>query len=150
MKEAVLARRAALAALVLALVLFGCSRGPQARFLDDHRVYTLAEVDANAKAQAVGAAAAVKVEDAARIRQQVLAELRQHGATAQKAAEFLTREFPVTSQSVPYYVETATVDGKPCWIVLETSGGKTGVLDRRRLWVVDRASGSIIDARAWR
>jgi hypothetical protein len=146
------ARRLAVAVLVLAglLAIAGCARAPQARFVADDRIYTLAEVEKNVAVMSPGPAASIDVAKATEVRQQVLAELRRHGALAGKAADVMTREFPASTQAVPFYVEAATVDGKPCWIFLETWGGHSGRLTSRRLWVFDRDTGAPVESRSFR
>jgi hypothetical protein len=141
-----------LALIVAGSVVSGCARAPQARFVDDDKVYTLAEVDRNAPAIAPGDAAKVTVGRAAEVRQQVLAELRRHGTTAGEAADFITRNFPPGTKAVPFYVEAATVAGQRSWVILESYGDApaSGTLAHRRLWVFDRSSRAILDARTYR
>ena len=132
------------------LAVSACAQGPQIRFADDAKVYTLAEVERNAATVSVGSASSVTVADAAEVRQRVLARLRQEGSTAGKAADFMTTQFPVETKAVPYFVEAATVDGKAAWIIVEAWGGRTGALVYRRLWVFGRDGGEVLGARTYR
>lgn len=143
-------RTAMLLAILTLMFLAGCSGGLEARFVDDNRDYTLAEVGENAAAVQAGAAARVKVEDAPEARQRVLAQLRGGGDAAAEAADMLTTGFPTDIRAVPFYVEAAAVDGKASWIVIETWGGRSGTLGFRRLWVLDRTTGDITDSRTFR
>jgi len=143
----------ALAALVALAVLTpaaGCSRGPSARYVADGGAHTLADVERSAAGVSLGDAAAVKVEDAPRVRQQVLARLRSNGASAGQAADLMTREFPVETKAVPLHVEAATVDGKAVWIVVEAWADRTGDLKYRRLWVFDRTTSYVLDSKTYR
>jgi hypothetical protein len=149
------ARRSLLASLLLALagllLLTACSSAPRLAFVSEDHSYTLAEVDKMAPTVAAGAAGKVALADATGVRQRVLSKLRGNGRTASEAADFMTRQFPPVTPAVPYYVESAKVDGHACWIILETWGPKSGTtLDRRRLWVFDREDGSVLDARTYR
>lgn len=144
--------RLAVAAL-LSLALFAasaCVQGPGIRFVDDAKVYTRAQVEHNAGTIAAGSTAQVDVVQAAEVRQRALARLRQEGATAGKAADFMTSQFPVGTKAVPFYVEAATVDGASAWIIVEAWGGRTGKLAFRRLWVFDRKTGDVLGARTYR
>jgi len=141
---------AALAVAVVIGVVTGCSRTPSIRFVANGGSHTLAEVERTAATTGLGSAAAVRVEDAARVREQVLVRLRELGADAGKAADLLTREFPLVTKAVPLYVEGATVDGHPAWIVVEAWGDRTGNLKYRRLWVFDRSNSYVLDAKTYR
>lgn len=127
-----------------------CVQAPEIRFVDVSGVYTLAEVERNAGTVPAGSASAVTIADAVEVRQRALARLRQDGATAGKAADFMTTQFPVQTKAVPYYVEAATVDGKTAWIIVESWGGRTGALAYRRLWVFGRDTGELLVARTYR
>ena len=147
MKEA----RRLFSVLTLAgLLLAGCASRPQARFVDGNRTYTLDQVSERAASLRSDASASVRVEDAAEVRQRVLAELRKHGALASQAADLMTRQFPPVTNAVPFYVEAATVEGRPCWVIVESWGGRTGTLTFRRLWVFDRATADLLASRTYR
>lgn len=146
-------RRLVLIAFLLAAVALavpGCADGPEVRFVDGQRVYTLAQVGANAERLKDAKTAALPVEGAKDARVRALSRLRREGDAANEAADLLTDQFPPATASVPYYVEGASVDGKRCWIVMEAWGGRTGKLVYRRLWVFDRTTKAILDARMYR
>jgi hypothetical protein len=136
--------------LAVAVTVAGCASGPHAEFVDAGHVYTTAQVDRFAPGKSAGSAAGVTVADAPAVRKTVLTELRRHGERGSQAADFLTKDFPVVTKAVPFYVEHATVDRRPSWIVLEAWGGRTGKLTMRRLWVIDTSSGAVLDARTYR
>jgi hypothetical protein len=127
----------------------GCSRGPSVRFVPDGGTQTLAEVERSAATVSLGSAASVRVEDAPRVREQALARLRENGGDAGKAADLMTREFPVVTKAVPLYVEAATVGSRPAWIIVEAWGDRTGMLKYRRLWVFDRQNSWVIDSKTY-
>lgn len=140
----------ALTTVVAIGVVTGCSRVPSIRFVPDGGSHTLAEVERTAATIGLGSAASVRVEDAARVREQTLVRLRETGGDAGKAADLMTREFPVVTKAVPLYVEGATVDGRRAWIIVEAWGDRTGNLKYRRLWVFDRNNSYVLDAKTYR
>ncbi|HEY3316956.1 MAG TPA: hypothetical protein VGK50_00825 [Coriobacteriia bacterium] len=152
MKEARTAHTILLASLILVgmLLMQGCSEGPRVRFVGDDKTRTLADVDRAAESLQAGPAASVTVKDAPEVRQRVLAGMRGDGALAAQAADFMTRQFPPVTKAVPYYVEAARIDGRPCWVIVEAWGGRTGNLVFRRLWVFDRETGGVLDSRTYR
>lgn len=82
--------------------------------------------------------------EATDLRHDQLASLRSNGKNASTLATLLTKEFPGESRSVPYYAEEGTVDGTSAWIVLEAWGSESGAIERLRLWVFDRDTGSVL------
>jgi hypothetical protein len=138
-----------IAAAVLVTVT-GCAAGPQVTFVRSGASYTVSQAEENGRATALGAASAIKAEQATEARQKALAALRVQGTEPGIVAEFLTRGFPAQSRAVPVRVEAATVEGKPAYIVVEATGRPGGMLTSRRVWVFDAASGAVIGSASYR
>jgi hypothetical protein len=134
----------ALAAIGLLLALAGCAEQPTPKYVSANASYTSAQAQAKAATVDIGGVDHIDVKDAVTARTNALTLLRRHGTDANHAADVLTSEFPVETKAVPIYVEAATFDGVKAWLVVEAWGGHTGPLARRRLWVIDRASGDIL------
>ena len=134
---------AVVALLALMLLASACSR-PAVRLVDDGASYSVDEARSRAATMQAGAAASVRVEGAIDARRDALVALRRIGAVGNRAADVLTREFPVDTKAVPFYVEAATVEPREVWIVVEAWGGRTGKLEKRRLWILDRSTGSVV------
>lgn len=132
--------------LVVALAATGCG-GPSIEYISEGREYSLEGVD-DLRTQ-IGAPdyGEDSASRATELRHDRLVELRSRSAQAATAADLLTQQFPNESRAVPYYVESASVDGTQAWIVLEVvASTETGRLDRVRLWVFDKKSGDVLRA----
>lgn len=136
-----------LCAIMLALLtVAGCASASHVDFIPEGPAYThdglstaLAEVDA-------GAAADVKSEDAPQVRQEALANLRQHGNEAASLADAITESFPTDSQAVPFRVEKGSYDAEPAWVVYEAWGEPGEKLTHKRVWVFSLKSMDILAA----
>jgi hypothetical protein len=80
------------------------------------------------------------------MRASVLSQLRAKGGLGARAADLLTTGFPARTPSVPVLVRGSHVDGVDAVIVVEAFGSAGGMLVHRRLWVFDRATGSVLRA----
>lgn len=141
-------RRAAFASVLLGLLVLlpACAAQPTPKYVSGGAAYSRAQAEAKAASVDLGGVDHIDVKDAVTARTNSLTLLRRHGEDANKAADMLTSEFPPETRSVPVYVEAATVDGVQAWLVVEAWGGRTGPLVKRRLWVIDRATGDILDS----
>lgn len=120
--------------MVAALSLSGCS-SKIVSFVDEGREFELqstAEVLATVNAPRFSEEKSVSES-----RTEALTQLRDQGEQANQAADLITRTFPSDTRSVPFYVERATVDGKPAWLVIEAIGKAGAPLEDERLWVLD-------------
>jgi hypothetical protein len=84
------------------------------------------------------------------MRTTVLTQLRSQGAFGVRAADLLTIGFPAQTASVPVLVRGCAVDGVDAVLVVEAWGSSGGMLVHRRLWVFDRAKGTVIRASSFR
>lgn len=133
--------------VILALALLvGCSQKPRIQFIPDGGTYTTDSAMEAARAVDIGAAADLDVEDAAEARQDALASLRSVEGSASAFADLFTKTFPADTRSVPVYAEGAEVDGRPAWIVVEAWGGRSGGLDKRRIWILTQGAGDVISS----
>lgn len=127
------------------LTLAGCAK-PSVILVSHGATYTIGQVEDEALGRQPGKLASLPATEAPARRQEVLTELRRMGPDGVQAADFLTKVFPVKTKAVPLYVEKATVDGKPAWILVEAWSDRAGRLARTRLWVLERSSGNVIVA----
>lgn len=74
--------------------------------------------------------------EAATLRHDALVGLRRQGTVGAQAASLITRTFPTDTVAVPFYVERATFDGQPVFVVVEALGPKDGTLRDKRVWVL--------------
>lgn len=122
-------------ALLLA-VLGGCApKGPT--FVQVGSLYTTQTVTATFARAQTAELAAVSVDKAAQLRHAALVGLRSRGASGSATADLITSVLGSEPRAVPVYVELASVDGTPVVVVVEASGPSGGVLDHKRLWVLD-------------
>lgn len=137
-------RRAQLVAgvMLFAVILTGCS-GPAPQWVDQETSYS--EESALALAQRLDAGSLTKqsTESGTGLRHEALAALRRDGSAASDAAKLITRTFPSDTQAVPFYVELATYDSQPAYVIVEAVGPKDGKLVDKRLWVLS-ASGDVL------
>lgn len=130
------------AVLIGTILLFsvGCTPdGPD--FVDDGGAYTAETAVQLLESSDAGELADEPVANAEALRQEALTDLRRRGGRARDAARFVTRTFPKARRGVPYYVEAATYEGSESWVILEASGRSNGLLEERRLWVMDTDGG---------
>lgn len=80
----------------------------------------------------------VPVLDAEARRHDALTSLRSQGGSAEEAAELITRVFPSDVAAVPYYVEEASYEGTPSFVIVEAMGPDGGTLADRRTWVISK------------
>ncbi len=92
----------------------------------------------------------VLTADAPEMRGKRLEELRTKGPGASALADVLTKDFPTETAAVPVLVESATVDGRTAWLVVEAWGDEGGTLVHRRLWVLDKETLEIIGSSSFR
>lgn len=121
--------------VLFVLVLAGCSKsGPQ--FVDEGTAYTEKNLTQVLEQSDSGELRAASGADAEMLRQEALTGLRRQGGPAADAAALITDTFPANATGVPYYVERATFDGKPCLVIIEARGPKAATLSNRLLWVI--------------
>ena len=141
--------RLVLASMILAMTAFGtsgCTAGGPT-WVDDGASYTMTSVEAVLDAADISKQSSRATTAATKLRHDALTSLRRQGDSAAKAADLLTATFPPETRAVPVYVESASLDGKPVFIVVEATGPKTGTLNMKRLWVLGE-DGSVILARS--
>ncbi len=85
-----------------------------------------------------------RVDSAPGHRHSALSKLRSQGTDQAELADFITEHFPSDGRSVPFHTESASVDGREAWVIIEVWGSEGGTLDRLRLWAFDRATGDVI------
>ncbi|MCL4554698.1 MAG: hypothetical protein M1617_08475 [Actinobacteria bacterium] len=130
--------------LLATLLVTGCAGRIQITYADSDRSLSGAMLGDALADVAIPQFYGTPVADAADLRSQSLAALREKGESQSELADLLTRSFPAEARSVPYYFEEATVDGREAWIVAEVWGSEGGDLNNGRIWAFDRASGDII------
>lgn len=141
---------AACVLLVAALTVSACASPSALDYIPEGPSYAADELTTALEESDAGAAAQVKVEDAADVRQDTLAQLREHGEEASALADMLTSEFPVDVAAVPYRVEVGTYEGQQAWIVYEAWGDEEGTLSYRRMWVLSYEDRAVIAAQSIR
>ena len=140
----------AVAAVLLAIASVGCSPTQHPTFQPSGPPLDLASSEQLARSTPLGAVAGAETSTAPVLRSQALAYLRTRGPVATRAADLLTVGFPQRTLSVPVFVRACRVNGHDAILVVEAWGGGDPTLDRRRLWVFDRLTGTIIAAAAFR
>lgn len=130
-------------ALLACTALAGCDRNTL-EYIPSGGPYTMAQVEDLAAQVSLSDVENEQTADGSALRQEALLELREADTNASLLADALTRDFPSDATSVPLLVEAATVDGTDAWIVVEAWGDKDGTLSRRRVWVLDRATFTIL------
>ncbi len=137
--------RAGLVAVTLVLLsvpLSACGRDMVA-YVDRGATYSKEQLQTLLGDTGADAIRSRKREEAADLRHEALVQLRKQGDAASEAADVITRVFPATTESVPVYVERATVDGAGVLVVVEAWGKPGGLLSARRLWVLDANTGEV-------
>ncbi|TDB38481.1 MAG: hypothetical protein D9V44_05610 [Actinobacteria bacterium] len=143
-------RMVALLALLPLLILgAGCSK-PGLEYIPTGGSYTMDEAQAAAVSTSLEAVKGVKTADAPALRTKRLEQLRTEGPEASALADLLTKDFPSETAAVPLRIESATIDGDDCWLVIEAWGDENGVLTHRRLWIIDRATLEITGSSSFR
>lgn len=136
--------------LAVALAATACSGRVQATLEPDGAPLDMAAVEQLARTTDISSVSSIAVADAPRIRDEVLRDLRTRGTVGDRAATLLTQGFPTRTEAVPVLVRASLVDGSKALIVVEASGGATGRLIYRRLWVFDLSSGAVLRASSFR
>lgn len=126
----------ALSALILSTGLVACSPSGPA-YISEGNSYTAQTVISVLDVATSDSPEGEPTAEADRLNQQALVSLRTQGDEAAKAADVLTKTFASTAQGVPFYVERATYEGADSLIVAEMIGPKGGVLQDKRVWVID-------------
>ncbi|MDO8964220.1 MAG: hypothetical protein Q7W30_06990 [Coriobacteriia bacterium] len=98
----------------------------------------------------LSSAVSVEASGSPALRERLLQSLRGHGAEGGRAADLLTAGFPPVTAALPIVVRVGPVEGKKAVSVVEAIPGDSGKLTRRRLWVFDYETGSVIRATAFR
>lgn len=138
-EEVVLPRRFAVTCasfILIGLILSvaGC-KDDRIVLVDEGRTYTLRSVE-----QLLGviepSPSVTDAADAAQNRTDALTALRGDGQVGGAAADFITSTFPSGTRGVPFYVERATVDGTPVWLMAEAIGPQGEPLEDERIWVM--------------
>lgn len=144
-------RLSILAALAAALlVLPGCTPAYRLTVEPSGPAITGQQAQSLAASTDISALASVGATDAPAMRTAVLTQLRAQGAFGARAADLLTIGFPAKTASVPALVRGCAVDGVDAVLVVEAWGSSGGMLVHRRLWVFDRAKGTVIRASSFR
>lgn len=131
-------RMIALLALVPLLVLNGGCSKPGIEYIPSGDSYTMDEAQSVAASASLESVKDVRTSDAPALRTERLEQLRTKGPEASQLADALTKDFPSEMSAVPLRIESATIDGAECWLVIEAWGDEDGQLTHRRLWVIDR------------
>lgn len=131
--------------LILAMAALGTSgcTADEPSWTDNGAIYTMKSVERVLDAADISAQNGRATTEATKLRHDALTSLRRQGGSAAKAADLLTATFPPDTRAVPVYVEAASLDGAPVFIVVEATGPKTGTLNMKRLWVLSE-DGSVI------
>lgn len=124
------------AVIVLAAVLLaGCTS-----FAPDY-VNAAARYDSATATALLGKVSTAAVRDRALanakdLRHDALSSLRRKGDEAAAAATLITKTFPSDTNGVPVYVERASYNGKPAWVIVEAVAAGGDKLGGKRLWVI--------------
>lgn len=147
-----LPRRTALLASAMFLVLTAtaCAQQFAIRLETDAPPMTAAETDRLAESTDTGALDDLSPAEAPVTRARLLSDLRTRGEHGTAAAELLTKGFPDETAAVPVLVRFCSVDGTAAVVVVEAYGTDGKGLPHRRLWVFDRAAGTVIRASSFR
>jgi hypothetical protein len=138
-------------ALALATTLIACgSREFRLRYEPNGSALTGKTAESLAATADISALSSVTATDAPALRESVLKELRTKGTLGIRAADLLTTGFPTLTTAVPVLVRVCLVDGTKAIVVVEAFGDTGGTLTHRRLWVFDRASGTVLRAASFR
>lgn len=130
-------RRAAVVALVSIGLLsaWGCSSSTRISYIPDGGAYTADDLGEVIDSTDPGDTRGLPADEVGASRQEALANLRTHGQEAGALADALTHQFPVDVNAVPIEVRSATYEGAPVWIVVESWGDAGQALSSLRLWV---------------
>lgn len=135
---------ALLGAAVLACIGLAACGQPALEYIPNGGAYTMAQAEDIASGISLSDVEGVKTSEGPALRKERLLQLREAGTEASLLADALTRDFPSGTASVPLLIESATVDGTEAWLVVEAWGDKDGTLSRRRLWVLDRSTFTVL------
>ena len=130
-------------ALLACTAIAGCDRSTL-EYIPSGGPYTMAQVEDLATQVSLSAVENKQTADGATLREEALLELREADNDAALLADALTRDFPSDATSVPLLIEAATVDEVDAWIVVEAWGDTDGTFSRRRVWVLDRSTFTIL------
>jgi len=130
-------------AILACVTLAGCDTGTL-EYIPNGGVYTMTQAEDMASSVSLKDVDNMKTEQGPGLREKALLELRAEGTESSQLADALTRDFPSGVTSVPLRVESATVDGADVWLVVEAWGDAKGTLSRRRLWVLDRSTFTVL------
>lgn len=134
---------AMIAALALS-VAAGCGPSADVAYVDAGATYSLKAAGQRVKQVQANDLQNRPVRDAEQLRHTALVSLRSRGGDASQLADVITEEFGPDVRTVPFYAESAQVDGTPCWILVEAWGEADGTLSKRRLWVLKRETSEIL------
>ncbi len=139
-------RRHAVALVLLAVLAVGVSgcASSSVEFVDSGTAYTAQTVTAAVDSTDKPAAWGRPVSDAEELRHEALVDLRAMEGQAAEVADLLTTQFPEPARSVPYYVEAATFEETPAWVIVEVWGSDGGSLDQTRVWVFDSETDEVL------
>ena len=124
------------AVALLALVLLaGCVHsGPT--WVDSGSSYTLADLSQLYAKADISRYENSPTSHSGTLRHDALTALRSKGDAPASAANIITRNLPADTRGVPVYVEKATVDNAPAYIIIEATGPASGDLTTKRMWVL--------------
>ncbi len=101
---------------------------------------------AESKAVNVEPYAQTEADESPELRRKTLTRLRTMGEEPARLADILTASFPADTRALPVKVLEAKTEGRDVWAIIEVWGSAGGKLDKRRLWVIDRATGAIVSS----
>jgi hypothetical protein len=129
----------ALSVAVLALlVTAGCApSGPT--WVDSGASYTTKSVSRVLEEADISKLADTSAADSTKLRHDALTSLRRRGGNASAAADLITKTLPANTRGVPVYVERASMNGQPAYLLVEAIGPEKGKLTMKRLWVLSTA-----------
>ena len=122
-------------AILVLLVTPGCTPyGPT--WVDSGASYTTNTVSSFFDKTDIAKFGDTSTADAAQPRHDALTDLRRRGGNASLAADLITKTLPASTRGVPVYVERASMNGQPAYLLVEAIGPAKGKLTTKRLWVL--------------
>jgi hypothetical protein len=134
--RAVLLRYSAVCGLTSVLLLAGCA-GQPTTFVSEGGSYDASSAVDRAEDADLGSLAKEPSDRASDLRRRALVSLRKQGDEQQRAAELITRTFPAETRAVPFYIERASYENTPGYLIVEALGRPDETLSRKRLWIID-------------
>jgi hypothetical protein len=122
-------------ALLTLVLLAGCVHsGPT--WVDSGSSYALADLSQLYAKADISRYESSPASHSVTLRHDALTALRSKGDAPASAADLITRNLPADTRGVPVYVEKATVNDAPAYIIIEATGPANGNLTTKRMWVL--------------